>query len=53
MRFNNRLNNYDAAIIGGGPAGLSAAIMLGWSCRRVILFDDGNPRNYPAQAVHG
>src|SRR3954466_13033650 len=43
---------YDAAIIGGGPAGLSAAIVLGRSCRRVIVFDHGKPRNYAAQAVH-
>jgi thioredoxin reductase len=47
------LNNYEAAIVGGGPAGLSAALLLGRSCRRVILFDHGQPRNYAGQAVHG
>lgn len=44
---------FDVAIVGGGPAGLSAAIVLGRACRRVVLFDHGRPRNYAAQAVHG
>jgi len=43
---------YDVAIIGGGPAGLSAAIVLGRACRHVVVFDHGKPRNYAAQAVH-
>jgi thioredoxin reductase len=45
-------DSFDAAIIGGGPAGLSAAIVLGRACRRVVLFDHGKPRNYAARAVH-
>ena len=45
-------SDYDVAIVGGGPAGLSAAITLGRACRRVILFDHGKPRNYAAHAVH-
>jgi thioredoxin reductase len=44
--------DFDVAIVGGGPAGLNAAIVLGRSCRRVVLFDHGRPRNYAAQAVH-
>jgi thioredoxin reductase len=44
---------YDAAIVGGGAAGLSAALVLGRSCRRVILFDDGRPRNAVATEMHG
>jgi thioredoxin reductase len=44
--------DYDVAIVGGGPAGLSAAVVLGRSRRRVVLFDDGKPRNYAAQGVH-
>jgi thioredoxin reductase len=44
---------YDVAIIGGGPAGLSAALVLGRSRRRVIVCDHGEPRNYAAHAVHG
>jgi thioredoxin reductase len=43
---------YDVSIIGGGPAGLSAAIVLGRACRRVVLFDHGKPRNDAARAVH-
>ncbi|HJQ78733.1 MAG TPA: NAD(P)/FAD-dependent oxidoreductase [Lacipirellulaceae bacterium] len=44
--------DYDVAIVGGGPAGLSAAVVLGRSRRRVVVFDDGKPRNYAAQGVH-
>jgi thioredoxin reductase len=44
---------FDVAIVGGGPAGLSAALMLGRACRRVVLFDSGRPRNFAATAVHG
>src|SRR3954462_7269521 len=45
--------DFDVAIIGGGPAGLSAAVVLARACRRVVLFDHGKPRNYAARAVHG
>ncbi|HYE95529.1 MAG TPA: NAD(P)/FAD-dependent oxidoreductase [Rubricoccaceae bacterium] len=44
---------YDAAIVGGGPAGLSAALTLGRAGRRVVLFDDGQPRNGPSSHAHG
>jgi thioredoxin reductase len=44
---------YDVAVVGGGPAGLSAALMLGRSRRRVVLYDDGRPRNGPSRAAHG
>jgi len=43
----------DVLIVGGGPAGLSAALVLGRCCRRVVLCDDGNPRNAPSRALHG
>jgi thioredoxin reductase len=43
----------DVVIVGGGPAGLSAAIWLGRYGRRVIVVDAGAPRNEPAWAVHG
>jgi thioredoxin reductase len=43
---------FDVAIVGGGPAGLSAAIVLGRSRRRVIVFDHGKPRNDAAHSVH-
>lgn len=43
---------YDAIIVGGGPAGLAAALTLGRSRRRVLLLDAGQGRNAPAAAVH-
>ncbi|AIC93324.1 NAD(P)/FAD-dependent oxidoreductase [Shouchella lehensis] len=43
----------DTVIIGGGPAGLSAALVLGRGKRSVTLFDDANPRNQVTQHSHG
>jgi len=43
----------DCAIIGGGPAGLSAALVLGRARRTVALFDEGKPRNRVALVSHG
>ena len=34
---------FDCAIVGGGPAGLNAALILGRVKRNVILFDNNNP----------
>lgn len=48
-----RDGEFDAAIIGGGPAGMSAALVLGRACRRVLLCDSGEPRNEVTQAMHG
>jgi thioredoxin reductase len=44
---------WDAAIVGGGPAGLSAALLLARARRRVIVFDDNRPRNAVVQQMHG
>lgn len=44
---------YDVAIIGGGAAGLNAALMLGRACRTVLVCDDGQPRNAVAKEMHG
>lgn len=44
---------YDVIIVGAGPAGLSAALMLGRSRRRVLVFDTGRPRNAASRAMHG
>ena len=44
---------FDVVVVGGGPAGLSAALMLGRCRRRVLLCDLGQPRNRRSQALHG
>jgi len=44
---------YDVAIVGGGAAGLSAALVLGRARRRVVVIDGGSPRNAPAAHMHG
>jgi thioredoxin reductase len=44
---------FDCAIIGGGPAGLNAALILGRAIRNVILFDNNNPRNAVTLESHG
>jgi thioredoxin reductase len=44
---------YDAIIVGGGPAGLSAALLLGRACRRVVVIDAGHPRNAAAARLNG
>ena len=42
----------DVVIVGGGPAGLSAAVALTRSRRRVLVVDSRDPRNAPAAQVH-
>ncbi len=46
-------NIFDVVIIGGGAAGLSAGLMLGRTRRSVAVVDAGQPRNAPADGVHG
>src|SRR3989475_11413753 len=45
--------SYDVVIIGGGAAGLSAALVLGRARRRVAVVDAGAPRNAPAAHMQG
>ncbi|HWC21277.1 MAG TPA: NAD(P)/FAD-dependent oxidoreductase [Flexivirga sp.] len=54
MTKTDELNGrYDVAVIGGGAAGLSGALMLGRSRRSVLVIDSGAPRNAPAAGIHG
>jgi thioredoxin reductase len=47
------MKTYDVVIIGGGSAGLSAALVLSRARRRVLVVDAGEPRNAPATHLHG
>jgi len=44
---------FDVAIIGGGPAGLNAALLLGRARKNVALVDEGRPRNAVTREIHG
>jgi len=44
---------YDVVIVGAGPAGLSAALILGRCRRHVLVCDTGKPRNAASHAMHG
>jgi thioredoxin reductase len=45
-------HEYDVVVVGGGAAGLSGAVALLRSRRRVLVVDAGRPRNAPADGVH-
>ena len=49
----HRHTAYDAVIVGGGPAGLSAALVLGRANRRVLVLDDDRPANAVSMGVGG
>lgn len=44
---------YEVIVIGGGAAGLSAALVLGRARRRTLVVDAGEPRNSPAAHMQG
>jgi thioredoxin reductase len=47
------MSEYDVVVVGGGAAGLSAALVLIRARRRVAVVDAGRPRNAPAAHMHG
>ena len=47
------MNSYDVLIVGGGAAGLSAALVLSRARRNVLVVDSGAPRNAPAAHMQG
>ena len=47
------MSDYDVVVIGGGAAGLSAALVLSRARRSVLVVDSGSPRNAPAAHMHG
>ena len=47
------MEDFDAVVCGGGPAGLSAALWLGRYRRKTLVVDAGNQRNLHAAASHG
>lgn len=44
---------FDVIIVGAGPAGLSAALILGRCRRKVLVCDAGHPRNTASRSLHG
>ncbi|MGI5350768.1 NAD(P)/FAD-dependent oxidoreductase [Streptomyces sp. CA-250714] len=46
-------DGYDVVVVGGGAAGLNGALMLARARRSVVVIDAGDPRNAPAEGVHG
>jgi thioredoxin reductase len=53
VNANTKSPLYDVVIVGAGPAGLNAALILGRCRRSVLICDNGRPRNAASHALHG
>ena len=51
--MNPPANFHEVIIVGGGPAGLSAALVLARCRRQVLVIDSGKPRNWASHSVGG
>ena len=49
----NNTREYEVAVVGGGPGGLSAALWLGRYLHSVVLIDSGDPRNWETAGING
>jgi thioredoxin reductase len=49
----NNGGSWDCVVVGAGPAGLNAALVLGRARRRVVVLDTAQPRNYATHEMHG
>src|SRR3982751_6689204 len=46
------MKHWDVIIAGAGPAGLSAALVLGRACRSVLVCDSGTPRSWASKRMY-
>src|SRR5215213_9950142 len=53
MNSGTKSGTWDCIIVGAGPAGLNAALVLGRARRRVVVLDNAQPRNYATHEMHG
>ena len=53
MASRSSADRFDLVVIGGGPAGLNAALVLARARRSVVVLDSGAPRNAASHAMHG
>ncbi|MBB6024215.1 thioredoxin reductase [Paenibacillus sp. JGP012] len=51
--MNTTKSQFDVIIVGGGPAGLNAALVLGRARKHVLVLDNQKPRNWVTQETHG
>ena len=49
----SKSEQYDVAVVGGGPAGLTAALWLARYLHSVVLIDSGDPRNWQTRGING